>query len=268
MNRLDKKSFVPIYDLYQSSEIFFPLIAAVLLDEQDGAVFADDAYSPSQAYVEHAFGFAQIFGIPNAEFERELERYLLINKRFAASKVRLYAPYLPGFLDSPRHDGLKSSRQRFHISTESFSTRRSDAAQAKDDTLLCEVDSDNIALIDGRFGVATRFWRTAEDFIAKSNAIVALYQGEPASICYSAAEADRRVEIDVLTLPEHRNRGLAKYAVTGFIERCFSVGLRPLWDCFTNNAGSMRLCESVGFTAAKSPYAFFTIGRDRPETGG
>jgi RimJ/RimL family protein N-acetyltransferase len=83
----------------------------------------------------------------------------------------------------------------------------------------------------------------------------------PASICYSAAEADHRVEIDVLTLPEYRNRGLARHAVMTFVERCFSFSLHPLWDCFTNNAGSMRLCQAVGFTAVKAPYPFFTINR-------
>ncbi len=77
MIRLEKCSYEPIYNLYQLGESFFPLIAAVLLNEQDGAVYVDNPNSPSQAYVEHTFGFAQVFGNITADFEKELALYLL-----------------------------------------------------------------------------------------------------------------------------------------------------------------------------------------------
>ena len=264
MIKLEKESYDSIYGLYQSSELFFPLIASVLLDEQDGAVYVDDSNAPSQAYVEHAFGFAQVFGKPGEEFEQKLERYLLVDRLFVPDKVRLYAPYLPGFLKSHKYEPLRSYRQRFCISPESFSYDRSIVTGTENDTDLCNPDAIDISLIDSKFGVVSRFWRTPDDFIHKSNATVVLHKGVPAAICYSAAQADNRVEIDVLTLPEYRNRGLARHAVVAFVKRCFSLSLRPLWDCFTNNAGSMRLCQSVGFVAAKTPYPFFTISKVSP----
>lgn len=261
MIRLDEERYDSVYELYQSSSDFFPLIAAVLLNEQDGVVYVDDCDAPSQAYVEHAFGFAQVLGKPGVEFEHALERYLVVDKRFQCEKVRLYTPYLPGFLESPRYGPLRSYRQRFCIGADRLPVARSIEPKAAEDARLCGVDAHNIALIDSRFGVVSRFWRMPDDFIERSNAVVVLYENTPASICYSAAEADSRVEIDVLTLPEYRNRGLARRAVTEFVRRCFSLSLSPLWDCFTNNAGSMRLCRSVGFSAAKAPYPFFTISR-------
>jgi hypothetical protein len=241
--------------------MFFPLIAAVLLDEQDGVVYADDPTSPSQAYVEHAFGFAQVFGKIVARFEQGLERYLLLDKFFKPNKIRLYAPYLPGFLALPKHEYMRSYRQRFTISAEGFSSAQGFGNELQSTTNLRGVDVNNIAFIDEKFGLVRRFWRSPPDFIQKSNAVVVLYEGVPASICYSAAEADRRAEIDVLTLPTHRNRGLAKIAVMHFVDRCFRRSVQPLWDCFTNNAGSMMLCNSVGFVAAKAPYPFYTINK-------
>lgn len=260
MVKLEKSDYGSIYSLYRSSGFFFPLIAAVLLDEQDGVVYVDDQKFPSQAYIEHGFGFAQVIGKTIVGFEQELERYLLVDKCFNPNKVRLYTPYLPGFLALPKHESLRSYRQRFTISTERFSCGEGIRGMGKDIN-LCGVDAGNVSLIDNRFGVVSRFWRSADDFIGKSNAVVVLYKGEPASICYSAAEAEQSVEIDVLTLPEYRKYGLAKLAVITFVDQCFKLSLRPLWDCFTNNSGSMMLCKSVGFVAPNTPYPFFTIGK-------
>jgi RimJ/RimL family protein N-acetyltransferase len=243
--------------LYQSGESFFPLIAAVLLDEQDGVVYVDNPNSPSQAYVEHTFGFAQVFGNITEDFEQELARYLLTDKCFNPSKIRLYTPHLPGFLALADYKSLRSYRQRFTISTEELSY----TPELEKDITLTGVDASNISLIDDKFGVVSRFWRTPADFILKSNAVVIFYRGEPTSLCYVAAEANHYVEIDVLTLPDYRNLGLAKLAVVNFVHRCFDLSLHPLWDCFTNNPGSMMLCKSVGFTAPKAPYPFFTINK-------
>lgn len=262
MIKLEKAGYNKIYQQYLTSDYFFPLIAAVLLDEQDGVVYVDNPESPSQVYVEHAFGFSQVLGEFSKNFEQELERYLLINKSFVPNKIRLYAPCLPKFLLLPQYESLCSHRQRFTMSAESFSCQQAKQDELKKNLTLHRVDSDNISLIENKFGVVGRFWRSSTDFIQRSNAVVVFCEGEPASICYSAAEADHRVEIDVFTLPEYRSLGLGKIAVNDFINRCFSLSLRPLWDCFTNNSGSMMLCKSVGFIAAQTPYPFFTINKN------
>lgn len=261
MIKLEKDGYDEIYKLYLTSDFFYPLIAAVLLDEQDGVVYVNNLTSPSQAYIEHAFGFSQVFGKSDKSFEQELERYLLIDKCFNPSKIRLYAPDLPKFLSLPQHESLRSYRQRFTIGAEGFCYQQGISCVQGRNLTLGGVDANNISLIDNKFGVVGRFWRSPADFIQRSNAVVVFYEGEPASICYSAAEADHRVEIDVITLKEYRSLGLAKLAVMDFVNRCFSLSLRPLWDCFTNNPGSMMLCKSIGFIASKAPYPFFTINK-------
>ena len=261
MIRAEKHGYADLYSLYQSSEIFFPLIAAVLLDRQDGVVYVDDPTSPAQVYVEHAFGFAQIFGETVQQFEKKLESYFFESKLFSPSKVRLYAPYLPEFLASTKYEALRSYRQRFVLKAEDLILGEERGHGPDKRVSLALVDANNSSLIEDKFGVVGRFWRSQDDFVRQSNAVAVFYDGEPASICYSAAEADCRVEIDVLTLPEYRNLGLAKLAVTDFATRCFSLSLTPLWDCFTNNSGSMMLCKSVGFAASSAPYPFFTISK-------
>lgn len=250
-----------VYETYCASDFFYPLIGAVLLGIQDGVVYADDHQRPTQVYVEHSFGFAQILGTKVERFEEELEQYLLLDKRFTPPKVRLYASYLPNFLLAAGYESLRSWRQRFAISPDSPKYRKASVHPLGPDVAISEVSSDNIGSIEDAFQVVERFWRTPADFIKRAHAVVVHYRGEPASVCYAAAEADSRVEIDVLTLPQYRALGLGRIAVTSFVNRCFGRSTMPLWDCFTNNAGSVALAASVGFTAMQPPYPFFTIAR-------
>ncbi len=261
MIKLDKADYAAAFELYLSTEAFFPLIGAVLLDGQDGVIYADKAVAPRQVYVEHAFGFAQMFGSTCAAFEADLERYLLIDRSFVAPKARLYTPYLPAFLSKTKWEALKSFRQRFVLDpAPSLIGQLASSRMAENLELAC-VDEKNIAEIERLFGVIGRFWRNSSDFVQNAYAVVGLYRGHPASICYAAAEANRCVEIDVLTLPEYRTLGIGKFVVQRFVKRCFERSVLPLWDCFANNVGSMQLCRSIGFRAPRPPYPFFTINK-------
>lgn len=264
MIRLEPRDREAALHLYRVTAARFPLIGAVLQNRQDGVVHADAASRPSCAYVEHAFGFAQVLGRPSAEFESALERYLMIDKSFAVPKVRLYTPWLPGFLDDRRHDSLRSLRQRFVL--DPASTRSAPAHAGGDecpgsDRRVVEVDDSNVAAIEQVFGVTRRFWRSDLDFVRGAQAVVVMLRGEPASLCYAAAEADGQVEIDVLTRPQHQRLGLGKLAASRFVRRCLERGLEPVWDCFANNTASVRLCRSIGFVTKAASYPFFTIGR-------
>lgn len=262
MIKLKSANYPAVYALYRIHEAFFPLIGAVLLGEQNGAVYADRSDAPTQVYVEHAFGFAQIFGTAVPQFEAALKDYLLVDRNFAAAKVRLYTPNLPDFLRSEECESLRSQRQRFTLNSYRGSGANNWSEQPLSANIqIRDVDRDNVTEIELRFGVVGRFWRTPEEFIRKAHAIVALVEEKPAAICYAAAVADGRAEIDVLTLPEYRHLGLGKLVVTLFNTRCLEQGLLPLWDCFTNNAGSMALCKSAGFVPTNAAYPFFTFNK-------
>lgn len=259
MHRLDQAQYAVAYSLYRQCPAFFPLIGAVLLNEQAGAVYVDNATAPSQVYVEHCFGFAQLFGASLPDFEQELKTYLLQKRNFPVAKVRLYTPNVPSFLLGPESVSLRSERQRFTMPAGHVSTAFHRAAPGN--IRFDFVDRNNASLIEERFGVIGRFWRSPEDFILKSRAVIAFDSEGPIAICYAAAIAEHRAEIDVLTLPDFRHAGLGKQVVWRFIQRCRDEGLLPLWDCFTNNAGSMALCRALGFEPNGEPYPFFTINK-------
>jgi GNAT superfamily N-acetyltransferase len=261
MVRLSLAQYSAAHALYIRHEAYFPLIAAVLTRQQDGVVHADRQENPAQVFVEHTFGFAQIFGTPVLAFEQALQRYLLVDKAFSCSKVRLYTPHWPGFLKISECDGLRSWRQHFQLDTNRTGTAGLATEKPKKGLDLVHADARHVDLIEGAFGVVGLFWRTPDDFARLSNAVVALVDGQAAAICYAAAVAGGRAEIDVLTLPSYRHLGLGKAVVSLFNQRCRAQGVLPLWDCFTNNIASMALCKSSGFVPVCEPYPFFTINR-------
>jgi GNAT superfamily N-acetyltransferase len=261
MVRLSPAQYPAVHALYLDHRAYFPLIAAVLSDAQDGVILVDREENPMQVYVEHAFGFAQVFGKPVPAFERALQRYLLLDKAFSCAKVRLYTPHSPGFLQGSECDGLRSWRQHFQLNTALAGTAGHATEKSENGLTLVHADARHVGLIEDAFGVVGRFWRTPDDFAHHSNAVVALVKKQAAAMCYAAAVAGGRAEIDVLTVPAYRHLGLAKAVVNLFNQNCLSQNVLPLWDCFTNNTASMALCQSAGFVPLGEPYPFFTINR-------
>lgn len=249
------------HDAYRRHEAYFPLIGAVLLDQQDGFVLVDDSLPPRRFYVEHTFGFAQVFGCEDAEFDEALRQYLVVEKSFAASKVRLYTPIEPAFLRRPEFAPARTERQRFILDPGHMERAGDLDALDAPRIEIKSVQAGDLGVIDERFGVVRRFWRSESDFIDSAHAVVAWVSGSPVSICYAAAIAEGLAEIDVLTLEQYRRIGLGKRIVHVFSQHCLSQGLKPVWDCFTNNAGSMALSKSCGFEPLRAAYPFYTLNK-------
>lgn len=240
---------------YRNHEYYFPLMGAVLSDLQDGVVYTDDFDSPTGYYIEHKFGFAQIFGNISAAFERDLRKYLLEDKSFAVSKIRLYAPVEFDFMALPAMQAVKSYRQRLFLRKDTVSDLPPESIVIRRG-LLSDAEK-----LDALFGVVSRFWRSPSDFINYGLPALAIHGDTPVAVCYAAAVADKTAEVDVATLPEFRNRGLGKLVGRRFVQQCAEVGVEVRWDCFANNAGSMALGQSIGFVAPNPPYSFFTIAK-------
>ncbi|MBK0391940.1 GNAT family N-acetyltransferase [Ramlibacter algicola] len=240
---------------YRSDASFFPLVAAVLSGTQDGVVLPDPQQPGRCAYVEHAFGFAQVIGTPSTGFGAVLQRRLLEQRDFAPAKVRLYTPWVPPFLAGAAGEPLRSERQRYVLPAAVAPVPDGEGFEA------VPVTAATLDAMDAAFGVLGRFWRTADDFLRGALAVLVSRDGVPAALCYAAAVAGGRAEIDVVTVPDARRQGAGRHAAAAFVRHARSRGVEPLWDCFTNNAGSVALARALGFQPAGNPYVFFTIPR-------
>ncbi len=235
----------------------FPMIGVVLDDFQQGRVLANDLHQPSQFYAEHAFGFAQVFGTSDPDFEKALMHHLTVTRDFPCEKVRLFTPGLGAPLTAATFDKYRAERQHFRYDVKC--ARQADPISAGYE--IVDIDESHLRALDAAFGITTRFWKTEAGFVRHGSGVVALQGSDVVALCYAAGVAGGEAEIDVMTVPEHRKQGLARACVDRFVARCLTVSITPLWDCFTNNAGSMALCRAAGFRPIDDPYAFYTIPR-------
>ena len=247
-------------ETYRKAPFCFPLIGAVLEGTQDGVICTESAGNNSTAYVEHSFGFSQLFGDPQWQFWQDLKFHLVNLQSNAPMKVRLYNPEDWRGLDSLSGRVEISERQRFQLRPDYEPV---ELCKESVDSLLSirRLKMNEVGRLDSVLNISTRFWRTASEFVVHGRPIVAWVGSEPASICYAAAVFNGLAEIDVLTMPEYRKQGLALKCVQQCIRVCIEDGIRPVWDCFTNNRGSMALRQSAEFYDSYGPYRFLTIYR-------
>ena len=83
-------------------------------------------------------------------------------------------------------------------------------------------------------------------------------KGECISICYGAAIDNKVAEIDIITDQRYRKHGYGYEVAQKFMQNSINKNIKPSWDCFTNNDGSMRLAKKLGFTF-QMKYNFHTI---------
>jgi len=253
---LEKENYPIAKEYYLREKRFYPLVSTVLNQEQDGVVFANHRHRPDSFFVEHKFGYSQIYGAIDTSFYKGLRKYLFIDKAFHPQKIRSYAPDHSDFFHGYAEI---SERCQFHLIDDSKLVLK----PYHGDIMVEDVTDQNAEDVDQVFkmDLFNRFWGSKEDFLTHGIAKVLKYKGKPASICYASAVADDVVEIDVATLPEYRRHNFGRFVCSAFIRACLDSKIIPNWDCFTNNIGSMRLAESLGFAKYGEPYAFFTLNK-------
>ncbi|HLY70461.1 MAG TPA: GNAT family N-acetyltransferase [Puia sp.] len=117
------------------------------------------------------------------------------------------------------------------------------------DYRLCRIDEkifNKLAIF--KLQLENRFWKNREDFLKNGFGFCILNQvNSPVALCYSACVTDNNAEIDVMTLIEYRQKGLAKIVVNEFVKYCLDHNLIANWDCFEDNKSSVRTAYSIGF---------------------
>jgi RimJ/RimL family protein N-acetyltransferase len=251
--------FAKVRELYVIEDRKFSFIYSILSGLQRGRVWVDSVTNIKAAFVCHDFGWSQLIGEVNNSFAENLIKYFFEDEQFSSFKLRIF---------SPKHSELfsrfcdVSERQQFYLKFTSNEYESPAIGSYKIETLTrANAGSSNEAL---RLDLFQRNWPSEEAFHRNSFGCIATLNGMPVSICYTCATMHGIQEIDVLTSKDHQGRGLAKAVSDKFIKMCWEKNLLPGWDCFTNNVGSMRLNQALGFIPVDSPYQFFTYNRKLP----
>jgi GNAT superfamily N-acetyltransferase len=243
----------------------FPLIRAVLEGSQPGHVFA--AGGPgTDRFVITRFGFAQWVGEENAggELDRTV-RGLLGGGDARIPRYWLWYAPPPGWQGRLDAEAAGRVRRRERCRFALQGPRPADPPappgfelRLLDERLVGEASSLGLEL-------GSRFWPSERAFLEGGLGVCALDGGQVASVCYAACVAGGQAEVDVLTRPEYRGRGLARAVGARFVDECLARGIQPTWDCFRENAASMSLAASLGFARERTYSLYsFTIPLDLP----
>lgn len=212
---------------------------AVLAQGAPGRVFADSCEAPRVGYVVHRYGMSLLFG----EGSGEIAAAVLAMPRDAPEWLQAAGPWHEPLERAPgveRHE-----RVNFAFVREAARPRRQHHV----------VRADRSAFDFEGSVVPRSFWAGAAHFEQEGTGFVALADGRPAAIAFSAFITATQLEIGIETRPEYRGRGLAAAACEALIGHCLEHGLEPVWACRGGNTGSIRLAERLGFAVARRlPY--------------
>lgn len=243
--------------IYRKQIFFFPIIAAVLNENQNGLVFVSKKDNASCLLVIHKFGFAQIIcGKYSNDLKEEILQVLRSDIRVGETRLLKFRFFcaekeLINSIGLSEFNYQTGERVRFVLPDySSFNP------------LFSKVEEEEINRINETFqlDLDCRFWNNRQDFIKKGLPFVSKDQHTIKSICYAAASEDGFAEIDVFTNEKYRGMGYAKEAVRGFIQNCLAENISPLWDCYSNNIGSMKTAKSIGFIESYR-YEFLIVSK-------
>jgi RimJ/RimL family protein N-acetyltransferase len=95
------------------------------------------------------------------------------------------------------------------------------------------------------------FWKSFAAFQDHGGGVVVERDGEVGALAFAATRFDDWLEIGIETRGAFRGQGLARAAAAAMVRKCLAAGLTPIWACRQENAGSLRLAQSLGFVIAK-----------------
>ncbi len=238
-------------DIYIKQKIKFPMIASILEGNQEGTILKNSDAKSSHFFVINKFGFCQEFYSKFDEtFFEQIKSYIQ-NRNY--KKLRCYAPSakLEEFLNNLDY-ASKSERVQIEM------TSSPKDCSINSNYKIERINDENIKLINFGLDLSSRYWANAQDFVQNAFGFVVLLNKQPVGCCYSAANGVGKAEIDIFVDGNHRNQKLGYALGVEFIKECQKNGLKPSWDCYSNNTGSVNLAEKLGFNEFLK-YNFYNI---------
>ena len=236
----------------------FPLINAVINTQQKGDIFPIDAIGKSY-FIIHKSGFSYCFIFDENETTEDFDKYILKGENIP-QYFHVYSPPQPLIDICSVRNKFINTRLRSRIQLQYLSTSFLNTVSLPDGFYVKKIDESSMDLLEVfNLSIGSKFWSSMADFLENGFGFcVYSSNGEPASVCYSACVSNGVAEIDVATLPQFQNKGLAKIAVTEFVRHCLKHNIIANWDCFKENIASLNTAESIGFKQIRE-YPFLSI---------
>jgi len=236
----------------------FPLINAVISGAQNGKIYFFGDSNPTNFFTIHKSAFSYLY-MPGTVDNRKGFYSLIESDDSLPQYFHVYdAPtWLIEYCTGSHENFNCKLRTRIQLKYTKPNISMPLIPQGYSCT---RVSTENIfKLATFELDLANRYWKSESDFLQNGfGYFIQNENGDAVSLCYSACVENATAEIDVATMPDYRNRGLAKTAVAAFIQHCLAHNIIANWDCFEENAGSLKTAYSLGFDSILV-YPFLSI---------
>jgi hypothetical protein len=233
----------------------FPIIQAVIEGVQKGQIFKN---ARNDYWVLHKAGFSEVF--LNSDDGKELIDFISKTDELP-NYFHLYCPPVQLVDVFKSSTEIFNVRERDRVQLEYDGQKMTDSHSIENDEFISvEVTRDNVdSLAVFNLDLENKFWSGKEDFAKHAVGVfIKDKQNNPLSLCYAAAVAEQKAEIDVVTSEHHRGKRLAKTVVGAFISNCINSRIIPNWDCFVDNRPSLATALSLGFSENRK-YCFVSV---------
>ncbi len=263
MVKLNKEDYFKVMPLVNEVP-YNNLFAKVVVENKVfGEVYVDCDRKPTVCLIIHKYGMSFLCGnYLNDSFNDSLIRFLNNSLLNPNGKWLLVHPnnwesIIPVLLDrnsiklydvnetEPRVEQnyfLQTQRVNFKFHYELFQ----EAVKAPDGLTVKKIDEDIYDKIHGSV-IPKYFWDSKQDFLENGVGFSLMDKDKVISTCFASLITDNTLELGVETTEEFRNNGLSIYAASQLIKYCMENSLKPLWSCRSENLGSFRLAEKLGF---------------------
>jgi GNAT superfamily N-acetyltransferase len=251
MLELVPQDFRLVRPLFASLAHHRAIVYSVLEGACPGRVFVDDLTSPETAFVASITEFFVFAGSPNnAAFMSEIKEALFsdVAKNMGAIVISgadgAWKQAIDGLLNGLPGAWVRRNEYDFSPGPYAACKQRLPVLPAG---LSLQVYDHQIAAGAGELEL---FWNGIDNFVRHGIGYAVMEGEKPVCRCHSVVVGDGQAEISVETAEPYRRLGLARVALSAFIDHCGRAGLNPHWTCWDNNLASNALASSLGFAPA------------------
>ena len=100
---------------------------------------------------------------------------------------------------------------------------------------------------DFMFNRILEAWGSVEDYLKHGTGFIAVMNNKIISIILGTAYYDKKLAIDIETLEEYQNKGIATKLTELLINKCKNKNITAFWNCMKSNLASEKTAVRAGF---------------------
>ena len=232
---------------------------SVVRQHVTGKIYIDNTDIPTVFYIYHPYGMSLLLGdytnnafigsfrdyCMNSDSSREKPDWLQISPLDWSTVIEEIAKTKENTIEQYERINFKLNRKKYDVFRKTLNLEKWEIVETN-----AEVFESMPGTVVPRF-----FWDSASDFEQKSIGFTLWVDKQPASTAFASFLIEEVLEIGIQTAEGLHGKGYSAVTCCKLIDYCFENNLEPLWSCKSDNVGSMKLAQKLGFEIIRTgPY--------------